>query len=402
MISFEEANKIISELAKVFSEKYVGEELVPIEEALGRVLAGDIAADRDYPPFNRSAMDGFAIQLADWEGGIRSFKIVEVVFAGQESKNSLSKGDCYKIMTGAAVPPAANCVIRREDTIEKDGLVTINIDDLRLFQNIAKQGEDTKKGEVIIKSSEKCTPSVVSALATTGNSSVMVKALPKVALFTTGDEVVKANEPVSAVQIRNSNQHLLKSLLQKWLITPVSTEHLPDEKAAIEKALSNALENDIIILSGGVSAGDADFIPEILQSLGVENLFYKVAIRPGKPIWCGKLPSGGIVFALPGNPFSTLVTFTLFVEHYLHEIFFSDARPVYNYALTAARSKKHKLTEFFPVKLEKTPGFGLTPIQFNGSGDIRAGLFADGLAIQESEKENLIGGEQVKFILFKQ
>lgn len=401
MISYEEANRIISENAKLLSKKYPGEELVPIEKALGRVLARDIVADRDYPPFNRSAMDGFAIQLEDWEGGIRSFKIIEVIFAGQESKKSLSKGECYKIMTGAALPSDANTVVRREDTIEKDSLVNINIDDLRVFQNIAKQGEDTKKEDVIIQASEKCTPSVISALATTGYSSVMVKALPKVSLFTTGNEVVNVNEPASAVQIRNSNQHLLKSLLHRWNIVPVSVEHLPDEKGAIEKALKNALQSDIVILSGGVSAGDADFIPDILQLLGVTNLFYKVAIRPGKPIWCGILPSGGMVFALPGNPFSTLVTFTLFVERYLHEIFFSEERPVYSYPLTATRFKKHKLTEFFPVKLEKAPAYGLTPIQFNGSGDIRAGLFADGLAIQASEKENLKGGELVNFIPFK-
>jgi molybdopterin molybdotransferase len=400
-ITFEEALDILSESAIALSDISCKEETVSIENALGRILSENILADRDYPPFNRSAMDGFAINFADWQEGIRGFVIAEVIFAGQTAAKLLSRGQCYKIMTGAAVPPAANCVVRREDTTQTADRVNINAEELRSFQNIAKQGEDTKKGEIIVTAPVYCTPAIISTLATTGNAKVKVKKMPEVAVFTTGDEVVEAGAPVSSVQIRNSNQHLLKSMLQKWQIFPAVVQHLADDKAEIQQALEKAIHHDIIILSGGVSAGDADFVPEILKDLGVENLFYKVAIKPGKPIWCGKLPRGGMVFALPGNPFSCLVTFSLFVEGYLHQLIYKRKKIRYKFPVNASRIKKHKLTEFFPVEVATSPDFGVKPIPFNGSGDIRAGLFADGLAIHPHDATSLLKGDLVEFIPFK-
>ncbi len=400
MTSFEEAIATIRSSAEAQSILSLKEEKVPLEQAPGRILASDVVADRDYPPFNRSAMDGFAFNLSDWQEGIRSFHIAEVVFAGQIATKALEKGECYKIMTGAAVPLSANCVVRREDTVEEAGMVNILSDEIRAFQNIARQGEDTRKGEVIIKAPVSCSPSVVSALATTGHAVVRVKKMLEVAVFTTGDEVVNAGDPVSPVQIRNSNQHLLLAMLQKWDISPAIIQHLADKKEIIRKSLGEAIQHDIVILSGGVSAGDADFVPEILKDLGVEQLFYKVAIRPGKPIWCGKLPTGGIVFALPGNPFSCLVTFKLFVESYLHQLLFREKKSTFKFPITTTRYKKHKLTEFFPVQVSTFPEHGIRPILFNGSGDIRAGLFADGIAIQPAEINQLNEGDFIEFIPF--
>lgn len=400
MISYHEALNVLTKEAITYSVRPLGTETVPLEAVLGSILAADIVADRDYPPFNRSAMDGFAFNFEDWQAGIREFKIAEVVFAGQMAEKNIVRGECYKIMTGAAVPPAATCVVRIEDTTASSDSVTILAEELRLFQNIARQGEDTKKGEIIIKAPVCCSPSIISAMATTGNASVKVKKMPELAIFTTGDEVVNVGAPVSPVQIRNSNQHVLVSALQKWRISPAIVQHLPDQKAIIHEALKNALECDIIILSGGVSAGDADFVPEILKELGAEVLFYKVAIRPGKPIWCGKLPQGGIVFALPGNPLSCLVTFTVFVEAYLHQLLYQCAKPRYRFPITTSRYKKHGLTEFFTVKVAASPHYGLSPIPFNGSGDIRAGLLADGLAIQPAETNQLEQDDFVEFIPF--
>ena len=398
MITYEEAIAIITSSAEAHATISLREESIPLEQAPGRILASDIVADRDYPPFNRSAMDGFAFNFSDWQEGVRNFTIAEVIFAGQVATKQLKKAACYKIMTGAAVPESANCVVRREDTLENGDMINILSDEMRIFQNIARRGEDTRKGEVIIKAPALCSPSVISALATTGHAVVRVKKIPEVAVFTTGDEVVKVGDPVSPVQIRNSNQHLLRSLLQKWGILPAIIQHLPDDKEIIRESLSTGIQQDIVILSGGVSAGDADFVPEILQELGVEKLFYKVAIRPGKPIWCGRLPQGGMVFALPGNPFSCLVTFKLFVESYLHQMLFKKKRSNFKFLINTPRYKKHKLTEFFPVQISTFPEKGIRPIPFNGSGDIRAGLFADGLAIQPAETNQLNEGDFIEFM----
>ena len=178
MISYEEAVDIVTKAAEAKADKSFAEEEVPLEQALGRILASDVVADRDYPPFNRSAMDGFAFSFSDWQEGVRNFRIAEVVFAGQEATKELEKGACYKIMTGAAVPETASCVVRREDTIETGGMVDILSEEVRAFQNIARQGEDTRKGDIIIKAPTSCSPSVISALATTGHAVVKVKKVP--------------------------------------------------------------------------------------------------------------------------------------------------------------------------------------------------------------------------------
>ncbi|MFT2010673.1 molybdopterin molybdotransferase MoeA [Pontibacter sp. 13R65] len=394
LMSIAEAQQLVKAQAKSF-----GQEQVALDEADGRVLATAIRADRDYPPFNRSAVDGFAIKTADWEQGQRSYPVQETIFAGQAHQQELQPGSAYKIMTGAAVPPSADAVIRREDTTEGEGAVEILLDAVAPYQNIARQGEDVQKEEILVAVPVLINPSVINSLAAVGQASVLVEKLPRIALFTTGDEVKPIDAAVSPIQIRNSNRHLLQSLLRKWKLKPDVYQHIPDTKEALRETLQKALEHDIIIMSGGVSAGDADYVPQVLQELGIEKLFHKVAIRPGKPVFCGKLPGGGIVFALPGNPFSCLVTFTLFIEYYLYNCFGFQSGPVYKYKLQQARTKKHQLTEFFAVKLDKETA-ALQPLTFNGSGDIRAGLTAHGLGVQPAEQQVLELGQSIDFISF--
>ncbi len=387
MLNFREAQKIIIAHARSF-----GKEKVSIEHALGRVLAEPISADRDYPPFNRVAMDGFAIRLGDFEKGIREFQIVETVYAGQVASNNISSGQCYKIMTGAPLPASADVVIRREDTEEKGESVIIHSSTLRPFQNIACQGEDVRAGEQVIDLSVRIKPAVITALASLGISEVAVEKLPNVALFTTGDEVVPVHQTVLPYQIRNSNAHLLKSLLRQWGITPVQTAHIPDQEEELLQALTRSLSCDIVIMSGGVSAGDADYVPKVLETVGIKKLFHKVAIKPGKPIWCGIMPNGGIVFALPGNPLSCHVTFKLFIETYLIRSFgLKDAREL-RLPFSGQRRKKTPLDEFFPVQFQAAP-FTAVPLSFNGSGDILAALHADAFALQPAEQMELGEGD---------
>jgi molybdopterin molybdotransferase len=391
MLSYTEAQHIIKSFARSF-----GTEKVSLDDALGRVLVEEIIADRDYPPFNRAAMDGYAIRAEDFENGIRKFKVVETIYAGVRSDKAISNGECYKIMTGAAVPVSANAVIRREDAEEKDQLVSFSVSQLKQFQNIARRGEDLQKGVIVLDKPERCNSSVIGLLASVGKHEVLVKALPTVAVITTGNEVVDVQQPVNDVQIRNSNFYVLKALLKSWGIQPSFSHHVLDNVDDVRSAVQKALQYDIIILNGGVSAGDADYVPSVLKGLGVEELFHKVAIRPGKPFWCGG-KQNTMVFALPGNPISCLVTFTIFIRHYL-ESCFGIGPSLLSLPMAQARKQRVKLDEFFPVAIKGDPSkFSCVP--FNGSGDIRLGFEASAFALHPQDKTELEEGKTVSAYL---
>jgi molybdopterin molybdotransferase len=390
MLKYTEAQHIITSLAQSF-----GVEEIELADADGRVLAEGVPADRDYPPFNRATMDGYAIASRDWESGVRAFKIQQVIYAGQSVDAELSAGHCYKIMTGAPVPLSATAVIRREDAEQVNDEVTFNLEVLKPFQNIARKGEDMHEGDVVLQKGMVCNPATISLLASLGKVKLIVERLPQVALFTTGDEVVEPGMPVSASQIRNGNQYLLKSLLKKWHIKPFMYAHIADDKADLSRQLTAALNCDMIITCGGVSAGDADYLPEVLESIGVKKLFHKVAIRPGKPIWCGQMPNGGLVFALPGNPFSCHVTFKLFIETYLMACFGLPKPALSQLPLSSAKAKRVNLDEFFPARLSSD---GILSVDFNSSGDIKSALAADALAVHPADAGPLNAGDRVGFI----
>jgi len=390
MLDYKEAQHLIAGLARSFRQETAG-----LDAAFGRVLAEQIFADRDYPPFNRATMDGYAISSKDWEQGTKIYTVKEVLFAGQRYQKEILSGECYKIMTGAALPPGADVVIRREDATAENDQVKFNVEKIKPFQNIAKKGEDIKADICIIDQNTICTPSVIALLASVGKAEIKVEKLPNVALFTTGDEVVEPAQPVSDVQIRNSNQYLLKSLLKEWQIKPAIYKHIPDDQAKLKQEIGIALNADLIILCGGVSMGDADYVPGILEDLGVKKLFYKVSIKPGKPIWCGQLPSGGLVFALPGNPFSCHVTFKLFVEHYLKTCFGLPKKDWPMLLLSAQKPKKTAFDEFFPVIADQQ----VTPVLFNSSGDVKAALKANAIALHPAASQDLEAGNLVAFHL---
>lgn len=395
METLDSALKLISSLVTGFAK-----ELVSLEDADGRFLSKDIIADRNYPPFNRAAMDGYAIMKIDWEKGIRKYKIAETILAGQASQVQITSGYCYKIMTGAATPPAADAIIRREDAKEFDQEVELQADEVRSYQNISREGEDAKKGNLLVRAPARCSAQIISILAATGNHQVEVYSLPSVSVVTTGDEVVPIPGAVTPYQIRNSNQFLLKSLLKKWQISPRFSRHVGDQIEALQEALSEAITSDITIINGGVSAGDADYVPAVLKSLGVKEIFHKVSIRPGKPLWVGQTSEDKVVFALPGNPLSCLTTFTIFVESFLFKSNGFESRPSFKLPILQSRYKKHSLTEFFPVRLDPE-AVGLQVLGYNGSGDITAGVFADGLGVQPNDCPSLLNGDLVEFYSFQ-
>ncbi|MHA4807658.1 molybdopterin molybdotransferase MoeA [Flavitalea flava] len=402
LLTIKEAKDILLQKAGSF-----GSETVGLENAGNRVLAETVEADRDYPPFNRSSMDGYAVSYKDLENGIRQFEVKETIYAGETPKVPIGSGQCYKIMTGAPVPDNADIVIRREDTDEKkrqtEGgrkqITTVEIlsSVWKPFLNISRRGEDLTAGEKAIAKGTLCEPEIIGLLASLGKNKIRVERLPRVALFTTGNEVVGVEEPVSPVQIRNSNRWLLQSSLKKREIATSIYAHLPDDRAILTDNLEKALgSSELIIMSGGVSAGDADFVPGVLEELGVQKLFHKIAIKPGKPVWCGITSGGAMVFALPGNPFSCLVSFTLLVDPWLRACFGLPVPEIMGLPLGIARKKKTLLDEFFPARITGSPARLETNI-LNGSGDIRMGLQANALALHPAGTGDLKEGTVVRF-----
>lgn len=393
MLTYSEALKTVLSYSRSF-----GTENAIISASLNRrVLAESIPADRDYPPFNRATMDGFALKFADLQAGINKFQITDTIFAGRLSTKSIGLAQCYRIMTGALVPDDADMVIRIEDSFSEGEFVSFKNEKYVPFQSIALRGEDILQAEVYLQQGLQYNSTIAGALSVVGKTSVKVATLPRVALFSSGDELV----PVSAIpthyQIRNSNTAMIGSMLYEYLIDPVTTVHLKDDRQHIAEKISAACNNDILILSGAVSAGDADFIPATLRELGFSTIFHKVGIKPGKPIWFGLKPGGPVVFALPGNPLSSQVTFKLFIEPFLRSCLGLKPLVQMQVPMLQNRIKKVLFDEFFPVCLSAEP-YGLVQSVSHTSGDIRAVVGSDGIAWHEAGKTELAIGETVPFL----
>lgn len=375
-------------------------ETVLLEESFGRVLAQPLLADRDYPPFNRSAMDGFAL----FSGGYsirKKYFVKAEIFAGKISDIELNENECVRIMTGAPVPTSCDAVIRIEDSIvEEKGEVSFSLESIRIGQHIARQGEDVRSGEIALRPYKIIGSGEVAVAASLGYAQLQVSTKPRVSIITTGDEIIDVTASPEVQQIRNSNAWTLSSLLFSMGIKPGSRKHVLDSKEELEHNFREALEqSDVLLISGGVSAGQADFVPDALAAVGVEKIFHKVQIKPGKPVWVGKTSQGKMVFALPGNPVSVQVCFKLFVAPWLKA--FQGLSPVSadSVLLSDSRKKKNELDEFVMVIRDfENPGHvKLKP--FNGSGDITATSGIYGLVRHPAGVEILQAGSRVEFIL---
>lgn len=370
-------------------------ETVSIHEAFNRTLAQPIHADRNYPPFNRAAMDGYAIKWTDAKDGI-SLKVIGELHAGHTTTAVVSEGTCLKIMTGAATPPSADLIVRVEDS-ERDG------EEVKLFfpkpprngQNLAKQGEDVQARQLLLEKGTRCTHDILGLLAVTGHAQVLVYKQPTVAIISTGDELKAVGEDVLPHQIRNSNEFTIKGLLAYLGIRPSFVTHVPDNKEAIEAAINQGLECDVLMLSGGVSMGDADYVPQLLKKSGVQQLFHRIAIKPGKPIWFGNHPERGTaVFGLPGNPLSCQVTFKLLVERYLGKAL-GWKHQLIKLPLAQDKTKKHPLDEFFVCFLNEHGE--IVPKRYNGSGDITSSVATTGIARHPAASKTIQKGDYLEY-----
>ena len=407
MISFKEAfQKVLQHPLKPGSEN------VPLLQSTGRILAEDVKADRDFPPFDRSTKDGIAIHYSAIEKGIGRFKIEGTLSAGMAQQKLSSGENCFEIMTGAVLPKSADTIVMYEETDIENGWATI-FKNPNKGQNIHIRGSDEKAGAVLLDKGIKITPAVIGVLASVGMTEVLVKKLPKICVISTGNELVEISETPLPHQIRKSNTFSLTAALEKNHIAPAQL-HLADNRGAIEAGLRKALEeHDVLMLSGGVSKGKFDFIPDALAALGVQKVFHRVAQRPGKPFWFGirQNPKRNdlrhlkgqeehrqpdyqqkTVFSFPGNPVSTFANYHLYFLPWLAKSLGFEAEK-HHVILNEPVRPHPSLTLFLQVKTAWREGrLHAKLVQGNGSGDLVSLAKADGfIRVTAGELEILEG-----------
>jgi len=349
----------------------LGRQSVELTHALGCILARDIYAERDSPPFDRVAMDGIAVRGAELHH-TRTFTLAGVVAAGHAPPATCPEGSAYEVMTGAMLPTMLDTVVPVEHLEVADGKATIKADCVvTQGQNIHRRGVDAQSGQLVLKAHSRLSAPDLAIAASANQSRLEVFKKPSVVIVTTGDELVEPGAPIEAWQIRRSNVHAIRASLIQHGIHDVADEHLADTLEPMTERLA-ALVNThaMVILSGGVSAGRFDYVPKALQRAGVVPAFHKVAQRPGKPLWFGSTPSGTLVFGLPGNPVSTAVCMARYVRHALDRLQGFDATLPRRVLLNEDCQNPSTLWHFRPVG--PTPNGDWQVFSTQGSGDFHA------------------------------
>ena len=375
MISVEQADQIIRTCQRQY-----GTISLPLLQANGHVLAEKIQADRDLPPFNRVAMDGIAIRFEDFERGQKAFSIAGVVAAGEPGPEALLIDTCFEIMTGAVLPPSSDTVIPYEHLEIQGGVSQIIHDTVKKGQNIHVQGSDHQQGSVLIQPGKLIGPIEISVAASCGKTHLLVNKAPKVVIFSSGNELVEINETPLPYQIRRSNNYTIKATLQQYGLDATML-HVTDNLELVTQALQQATADfDVLILSGGISMGKFDYIPQALESIGVEKQFHKVQQKPGKPFWFGTFGTQGVVFALPGNPVSTYLCLIRYVIPWLENALGYPVKSPAYAVLDSDFRFESPLQYFMQVKLwqDENAVLHATPVQNKGSGDYASLLEADG------------------------
>ena len=398
MITVEEATQIISKTIKD-----TGISIVPLHLAIGRVLREDLFADRDFPPYHRITMDGIAIRYDAFEKGERTFPIEGVAAAGSAQMTMQNDAACLEVMTGAILPNNTDTVIRYEDLLIEDGKATIQVELLREGQNVHNKGEDRLQGSLVVRQGKIISPAEIGVAATVGKAELRVSRLPKAIIISTGDELVEVDETPLAHQIRKSNVHRLRSTFAKYGIQ-ADTFHLNDDWDEILKQLKTILEDyEIVMLSGGVSKGKFDFLPDALKELGVEKLFHKIKQRPGKPFWFGQAPSGARVFALPGNPVSSFMCTQIYFVPWLTQSLQLPLENLPHAILQRDTLFKPDLVYFLQVKIsyDNQGRILAMPIDGNGSGDLANLVDADAFLRLPRGKNEFKEGEVFPIIFYR-
>ncbi|GIW93939.1 MAG: molybdopterin molybdenumtransferase MoeA [Pirellulaceae bacterium] len=381
MIEIEKAQQIVLEHARALPA-----EMVSLWAAAGRVLCDDVTSDSDSPPFDKALMDGYAVRAADAVAGAE-LDVAGSLTAGQVATCPLQPRQAVRIMTGAPVPTGADAVVMFEHT-EAVGVdrVRIRQADVKVGQNILPKGASMKRGEMLLPAGRQLRPIDVGLLAEVGQTAVRVTRKPEVAILATGDELVEPEAIPQPGQIRNSNAAMLAALASTAGADARSLGIARDEPSELERLVRHGLASDVLLLTGGVSMGDRDYVPQVLERLAVRRLFHGVNVKPGKPIWCGLYEQEGRqcwVFGLPGNPVSSLVCFELFVRPALDMLCGRGDR-------RAERFGKARLAVPFEHRADRVTYYPATasfydgqprvrPLNWKGSADLRT--LADATAL---------------------
>jgi molybdopterin molybdotransferase len=395
MLSYADASRMVRDHADRLAPRDLTER-VRLLDSLGRVLAEPICADRDQPPFARSTRDGFACRASDFVAGL-SLEIVGLIRAGHAEAVEITPGKVVEIMTGAPVPPGADCVVMVEHVQrEGDKLYLAPGRSITSGENIVPMGAEARAGAEILPQGTRMAAPQIGAAAACGAVEVSVFARPRVAIVATGDELVELDQQPLTHQIRNSNSYSLAAQVSATGALPLRLTTARDERDHLESIIRTALENDLLLLSGGVSMGQYDLVEEVLLSLGAEFFFTGAAIQPGKPIVFGRL--GKIYFfGLPGNPVSTMVTFSLFVRPLLDALSGDSSRGPH-FALARLGSDvrvKTGLTRFLPAILNDLK---VDPIAWQGSGDLASTSRANCFLVVPDDRTQLTAGETVTIL----
>ena len=386
MLSVDEALALVMAHAKARAPRSVR-----LADALDLVLAEDVASDVDSPPHDKAIVDGYAVRAADVDQTPAELAVVEEVTAGAVPTRPVGPGQASRVMTGAPVPSGADAMIMIEQTetatVAADGLGSVRLapQHVAAGQNIMRRASSVRRGEIVLKKGHTIRHVEVGALAEAGRSKVAVFPRPTVAVLPTGNELVAIDAQPGPGQIRNSNGPMLLAAAQRAGAMPIDLGIGRDDAAQLAQLARSGLEADILVISGGVSAGVLDLVPAVLTELGVEQVFHKLRLKPGKPLWFGRLAhvhGDRLVFGLPGNPVSSLVCFELFVRPAIQRLAGRSGTGLARTRLPLAIDHQHRgdRPTYHPARITENGGAAaVEPLVWQGSGDLRALVAATAL-----------------------
>lgn len=374
--------------------------------AVGLTLARDATSDVDSPPFDKSMMDGVAFRFEDFMRGQRKLRMIGEVRAGSDGAYEVASSQCVSIMTGAPIPPGADTVVMIEETesgmVDDNPVIAIQSEAVKKGQNILRQSATMRQGQTILPTGHILRPHDVGVLAEGGAAHCLAVPRPVISVIATGDELVPLDEKPGPSQIRNSNSPMLAAMAAKYCGSIYDIGIVPDDLDRLRSAITCGLESNVLVLSGGVSAGVADLAPQVLRDAGVEQVFHKVAIKPGKPLWFGVLKRDDrpntLVFGLPGNPVSSMCCFHVFVRPALLKM---AGRGTDERSLSAKLKTGHRhqpgRTVFWPSYVDdQAHGRQVTPLPWKGSADLLTLSQANCFTIFPGDRETFDAGETMQ------
>jgi len=405
ILTFEEARRAVEEHASQLRPR--GREVLSLLDSAGRVLAEPIFADRDFPPFPRAARDGFAVRSADVQNLPATLELTGEIKAGAAHIPQLGPGQAISIMTGGAAPAGADAIVMVEYTSRSDTSVHV-AKAVSSGENIVPAGSEARRGDKLLEPGTRLRYAEIAVAAAVGRSRLLVHSKPRIAVLSTGDEVVDVDVPLGPTQIRNSNSYSLAVQIQEAGGDPVLLPIAPDAPTRLRELLAEGLEADLLLIAGGVSMGKYDLVEQVLGELKAEFFFTGALIQPGKPIVFGRVSysesgrEGKYFFGLPGNPISTMVTFELFARPLIDALAGATARKL---AFVHAKLKepiktKTGLNRFLPGIISgEFDQSGVELVGWQGSGDIASAARANCFVVVSPDRERIEAGEWVPVLL---